>query len=121
MRLCDMPHLIHFTKRDLHKLSAIEDMNAALNKYNAPFYESVATTGIGVQDTLKAIVKLVLLNLTRKYESKSVGEPAVAAMQATAAPAPPKAVATAASVVAASAPSSRAPAAPPVPGSAEPA
>jgi signal recognition particle receptor subunit beta len=74
MKLAEIPHVIQFNKRDLPKLSAIEDLNAALNKYNAPFYESVATTGIGVQDTLKAIVKLVLLNLTRKYEPKSAAE-----------------------------------------------
>ncbi len=87
MKLADIPHVIQFNKRDLPKLSAIEDMNAALNKYNAPFYESVAPTGIGVQDTLKAIVKLVLLNLTRKYEPKSVGEPVAAvAPQAAAQP-----------------------------------
>jgi signal recognition particle receptor subunit beta len=82
MKLAEMPHVIQFNKRDLPKLSPIEDMNASLNKYNAPFYESVATTGIGVQDTLKAIVKLVLLNLTKKYEPKSAGEPAIAAAPA---------------------------------------
>jgi signal recognition particle receptor subunit beta len=79
MKLSEIPHVIQFNKRDLPKLSGIEDMNAALNKYNAPFYESVATTGIGVQDTLKAIVKLVLLNLTKKYEPKSVPAQAGAA------------------------------------------
>jgi hypothetical protein len=84
MKLGEIPHVIQFNKRDLPKLSAIEDLNAALNKYNAPFYESVATTGIGVQDTLKAIVKLVLLNLTRKYEPKSVAEGPVAAPPAAA-------------------------------------
>ncbi|HEX4825610.1 MAG TPA: GTPase domain-containing protein [Candidatus Polarisedimenticolaceae bacterium] len=72
MKLGEMPHVIQFNKRDLAKLTGIEDLNAALNKYNAPFYESVATTGIGVQDTLKAIVKLVLLHLTRKYDPKSL-------------------------------------------------
>ncbi|HEX6852354.1 MAG TPA: GTPase domain-containing protein [Candidatus Polarisedimenticolaceae bacterium] len=76
MRLADMPHVIQFNKRDLPRLSPIEDLNAAINKYNAPFYESVAVTGIGVQDTLKAIVKLVLLHLTRKYDPK--GAPAQA-------------------------------------------
>lgn len=95
MKLADIPHVIQFNKRDLPKLSAIEDMNAALNKYNAPFYESVAPTGIGVQDTLKAIVKLVLLNLTRKYEPKSVGEPVAAT-------APPVAMVAMASVASAS-------------------
>jgi signal recognition particle receptor subunit beta len=87
LKLADLPHVIQFNKRDLPKLSAIEDMNASLNKYNAPFYESVAVTGIGVQDTLKAIVKLVLLNLTRKYESKSAIEAAVAAAPQVAVPA----------------------------------
>jgi hypothetical protein len=79
IRLSEIPHVIQFNKRDLPKLSGIEDLNSSLNKYNAPFYESVATTGIGVQDTLKAIVKLVLLNLTRKYESKTAAEAAAMA------------------------------------------
>lgn len=75
MTLAEMPHVIQFNKRDLPKLSGIEELNAALNRYNAPFYESVATTGIGVQDTLKAVVKLVLLHLTRKYDPKSASSP----------------------------------------------
>jgi signal recognition particle receptor subunit beta len=86
MKLAEMPHVIQFNKRDLPKLSSIEDLNATLNKFNAPFYESVATTGIGVQDTLKAIVKLVLLHLTRKYDPKAVPAPAAFAPAATAAP-----------------------------------
>ena len=72
IKLGEIPHVLQFNKRDLAKISSIEDLNAALNRYNAPFYESVATTGIGVQDTLKAIVKLVLLQLTRKYDPKAV-------------------------------------------------
>ena len=68
LRLAEMPHIIQFNKRDLPRLADIEEMNTSINKYNAPFYESVATTGIGVQDTLKAITKLVLLHLTRKYD-----------------------------------------------------
>jgi signal recognition particle receptor subunit beta len=65
--LADLPHVIQFNKRDLPKLASIEEVNAEVNKYNAPFYESVATTGIGVKDTLNAITKLVLLHLTKKY------------------------------------------------------
>jgi hypothetical protein len=67
LRLAELPHVIQFNKRDLPKLSSIEEINASVNKYNAPFYESVATTGIGVKDTLNAITKLVLLHLTKKY------------------------------------------------------
>ncbi len=71
MTLGEMPHVLQFNKRDLPRIASVEDMNAAINKFNAPFYETVATTGIGVQDTLKAITKLVLLHLTTKYDPKS--------------------------------------------------
>jgi signal recognition particle receptor subunit beta len=71
MILAEMPHVLQFNKRDLPKLASIEELNAAISRFNAPFYESVATTGIGVQDTLKAITKLVLLHLTRKYDRKT--------------------------------------------------
>ena len=57
MTLAEMPHVLQFNKRDLPRISGIEEMNAAINRFNAPFYETVATTGIGVQDTLKAITK----------------------------------------------------------------
>jgi len=71
MRLSEIPHVFQFNKRDLPRLSSVEELNAALNRYNAPGFEAVATTGLGVQDTLKGIAKLVLLHLTRRYQSKS--------------------------------------------------
>lgn len=82
LSLADMPHVLQFNKRDLPRVTSIEELNTALNRYNAPFYESVATAGIGVQDTLRAIVKLVLLHLTRKYDPRATSvrhEPAAAA------------------------------------------
>jgi signal recognition particle receptor subunit beta len=86
MKLADMPHIIQFNKRDLPRLTSIEELNTALNRYNAPFYESVATSGIGVQDSLKAIFKLVLLQLTRKYDPKAPKAERPAAAPAAAAP-----------------------------------
>ncbi len=90
LKLSELPHVIQFNKRDLPKLSTMEELNSAVNRYNAPFYESVATTGIGVQDTLKAITKLVLLHLTRKYDPKAAPERTAHAAPApvVAAPAP---------------------------------
>ncbi len=76
MKLSEIPHVFQFNKRDLPRLSSLDEINAGLNKHNAPFFEAVATTGIGVQDTLKGIAKLVLVNLTRRYQPKST--PAVA-------------------------------------------
>jgi hypothetical protein len=89
LKLAEMPHVLQFNKRDLPKVSSIEEINSAINRYNAPFYESVATTGIGVQDTLKAITKLVLMHLTRKYDPKSVPATEEARPPAAEVPAPP--------------------------------
>jgi signal recognition particle receptor subunit beta len=95
MNLAEIPHVLQFNKRDLPRLSSMEDLNAALNRYNVPFYESVATTGIGVQDTLRAVVKLVLLHLARKYDPATQTTAArvapVAAAAAPARPSPPPA------------------------------
>ncbi len=71
LNLADIPHVLQFNKRDLPDLSRVEQLNAKLNLRGAPYFESVATTGDGVQDTLKSIVKLVLLRITQKYDWKT--------------------------------------------------
>lgn len=68
IRLEEIPIVMQFNKRDLPHLASIEEMNTLINRHNAPFYEAVATTGIGVEDTLKAITKLVLNHLASKYQ-----------------------------------------------------
>ncbi len=120
MELGSMPHVIQFNKRDLPKVCSIEQLNSELNRFNAPFYESVATTGIGVQDTLKAITKLVLLHLTRKYDpkagkaGKTVARPAVSAPPPPpVAPARPAASATTMAIPVSEAPEPVVPASPP--------
>ena len=70
IRLAEMPLVVQYNKRDLPGVAPVTEMNGALNLYGSPYYESVATTGIGVQDTLKAITKLVLLHLTKKYDTR---------------------------------------------------
>jgi len=44
-----------------------ELLNAELNRYKVPFRQTVASEGIGVEKTLKEIVRAVLANLTVKY------------------------------------------------------
>lgn len=70
-RLADIPHVFQFNKRDIADAMSVEIMNATLNAKGAPHYESVATTGAGVQATLKGIVKSVLLKIAQKYDWKS--------------------------------------------------
>jgi signal recognition particle receptor subunit beta len=67
--LKEIPHVIQFNKQDLPQLSSVEEMNADLNPYNAPFFTSVATEGVGVLESLRGIAKLVLADLTAKLDS----------------------------------------------------
>ncbi|MCU0303833.1 MAG: ADP-ribosylation factor-like protein [Thermoanaerobaculales bacterium] len=66
--LKDFPHVIQFNKRDLRDLLSTDDLNEHLNVFSVPIFEGVATEGIGVQETLEGIVKLVMRNLREKYE-----------------------------------------------------
>ncbi len=64
--LKDLPHDLQFNKMDLPDVMTSEEMNQILNRYNVPFFETVATTGIGVLDALKSITKLVFNDLSKK-------------------------------------------------------
>lgn len=66
--LKDFPHIIQFNKRDLRDLLSVEDLNESLNIFSTPIFEAIATEGIGVQESLEGIVKLVMRNLREKYE-----------------------------------------------------
>ena len=67
------PHVLQFNKRDLEDLVQIEELDDDLNAYRAPIFEAVATDGIGVQETLEGIVKLVMRSLRERYEGTMAG------------------------------------------------
>jgi signal recognition particle receptor subunit beta len=67
IRLREMPLVLQYNKRDLPNAMPVAEMNAEINKLGAPSYGSVATTGLGVEDTLKGITQLVLAHLVKKY------------------------------------------------------
>jgi len=83
--LKDFPHILQFNKRDLRDLLSPEDLNENLNVFSCPIFEAIATEGIGVQESLEGIVKLVMRNLREKYEPvANAGSPqALKPMQAT--------------------------------------
>jgi signal recognition particle receptor subunit beta len=58
-----IPYALQLNKRDLPSAVPAEELKQALRVKNEPVFEAVATKGQGVFDTLKAIVKLVLLDL----------------------------------------------------------
>ncbi|KPK79936.1 MAG: gliding-motility protein MglA [Gemmatimonas sp. SM23_52] len=50
-------------ERDLPNVSSVEELERHLNPDRVPAYEGVATKGLGVFDTLKAVAKLVIKSL----------------------------------------------------------
>ncbi len=60
-----LPYVVQYNKRDLPTAVDGDYMRELLNPTNVPDYEAVATTGMGVFDTLKAVAKQVLIELKR--------------------------------------------------------
>ena len=61
-----IPTVIQYNKRDIEHVSSVAELHALINYRNVPEYEAVATTGVGVFETLKGVIKLVLIDLTRR-------------------------------------------------------
>ncbi|MDB4988075.1 MAG: gliding motility protein MglA [Myxococcaceae bacterium] len=60
-----LPCVIQYNKRDMPGIAPVEELRQLLNAANVPDFEGVASTGIGVFDTLKAVAKLVLTALKK--------------------------------------------------------
>jgi len=60
-----LPFVIQYNKRDLPNVTSMEELNELLNPWGVPEYEACATTGEGVFETLKAVAKLILLELKK--------------------------------------------------------
>ncbi len=67
LNLAELPHVLQYNKRDLTDLLSVEDLDELLNEFNAPFYEAVANTGVGVEETLQGVVKLVARSLRDRF------------------------------------------------------
>lgn len=67
IRIREMPLVIQYNKRDLSNALPPAEMDAEINKQGVPTFESVATTGLGVEETLKGVTQLVLAHLVKKY------------------------------------------------------
>jgi signal recognition particle receptor subunit beta len=61
-----IPLVFQYNKRDLPALNSVRELQEALNPRGYPQFESVATKGTGVFDTLKCVSKLVLDQAKRK-------------------------------------------------------
>lgn len=64
LKLDDIPYAIQYNKRDLPDVIGVSDLENELNPKRYPYFEAVAVKGTGVFDTLKAVAKAVLRNLS---------------------------------------------------------
>jgi signal recognition particle receptor subunit beta len=67
IRITEIPVVLQYNKRDLPSAMPVRELDAALNLLRVPAFESVATTGIGVEATLRGITQSVLDSLVKKY------------------------------------------------------
>lgn len=65
MNLNNIPYVVQYNKRDLPNVLSVEQLRRDLNPNGVPDFESVASSGEGVFETLKAIAKLVLVQLKK--------------------------------------------------------
>jgi signal recognition particle receptor subunit beta len=87
--LGDIPMVFQWNKRDLRNVVAVDDLEAAFNPKGCPSFQSVASDGTGVFETLRGITKLALSHIKTHVmgEAAEVPVPPPAA-QAPAAPMP---------------------------------
>ena len=61
--LATFPWVLQYNKRDMANSMSIESMQKKLNFLNIPFHQAVAVDGIGVFETLKTTIKLLVAKL----------------------------------------------------------
>jgi signal recognition particle receptor subunit beta len=63
--LSTIPYVLQLNKRDLPNVMPVEKLRKLLQVKGEPVFEAVATKGVGVLDTLKAITRQVLVALRK--------------------------------------------------------
>ena len=61
-----IPYVLQLNKRDMPTAMPVDEMTNELRIADEPVYQAVATTGLGVFETLKALARMVLLQLKKR-------------------------------------------------------
>ncbi len=65
--LDNFPFVIQYNKRDLPNISPIDELQKELNPNGVPYFEAIAIKGVGVFDTLKTIINIVIKNIQKQF------------------------------------------------------
>jgi signal recognition particle receptor subunit beta len=60
-----LPHVIQYNKRDIPNVLSVQELHRELNPAAVPEFEACALSGKGVFETLKALARLVLIDLKK--------------------------------------------------------
>ncbi len=60
-----VPLVLQYNKRDLPNIASVSELHALLNHRNSPEFEASALTGAGVFETLKAVIRAILVDLKK--------------------------------------------------------
>jgi signal recognition particle receptor subunit beta len=63
-----LPYVLQLNKRDLPNITPANELIAALRKRDEPVIEAMALKGEGVVETLKAISKLIMIDVKKKLK-----------------------------------------------------
>lgn len=69
-RIETIPLVMQYNKRDLPNISAVEELNQRINRWQAPYFESVAIVGKGVFESLTMACRLVLKAIEEGVETR---------------------------------------------------
>ncbi len=65
-----LPLVVQYNKRDLPDILSVEELNQSFNRYKSPHFESVASQGKGVFESLTMACRLVLKAIENGVESR---------------------------------------------------
>ena len=68
-----VPTILQFNKRDLKDIFSVEEMDKLYNPRRLPVFATVATSGDGLFDALRAVSQMVVNSLLRKGLGKQLG------------------------------------------------
>ncbi len=70
-----IPMVIQYNKRDLPDALTVEELEAKINRFGAPSFEGIASSGQGVFPTLKSLAANVLDTIHEQTGAASAGRP----------------------------------------------
>jgi signal recognition particle receptor subunit beta len=70
LQLAELPHVFQCNKRDLPGVAPLHYIDFLLNRGSKrmPTFESVATTGVGVYETLNMVAKMVMAKFIEDHQ-----------------------------------------------------